>query len=76
MPIYEFVCRDCGEQFEWLTRNDEKPSCPSCGRGSLTKQLSAPAVHTAGASQPACPAREDGSCGVSDCCGNRCNLGE
>jgi len=76
MPIYEYLCRECGHQFEWLVRNNEKPSCPSCGRGKLTKQLSVPAAHTAATGEAPCPAREDGSCGVSDCCGNRCGLSE
>ncbi|MCX7428258.1 MAG: zinc ribbon domain-containing protein, partial [Planctomycetia bacterium] len=49
MPIYEYVCRDCGHQFEWLVRGEEKPSCPSCGRERLTKQLSVPAAHTGAA---------------------------
>lgn len=77
MPIYEYACRDCGHQFEWLVRGDEKPSCPSCGRGKLAKQLSLPAAHMAGASQPDCPAREAGACGMSQAqCGNQCGFGE
>ena len=76
MPIYEFICRDCDHRFELLVRDQEKPTCPSCGRSRLTKQLSAPAVHRAGAGQPPCPAREDGSCGMSNCCGNDCGLGD
>jgi putative FmdB family regulatory protein len=74
MPIYEYVCRDCGQQFEWLLRGDEKPSCPSCGRGKLTKQLSLPAAHTAGPIEPSCPAREAGACQVSCCSRDRCGL--
>ena len=76
MPIYEYVCRDCGEQFEWLSRDGEKPSCPSCGQESLTKQLSLPAAHTAGQNTPECPAKEAGACGVSDCCGNDCGMSQ
>ena len=76
MPIYEYVCRDCGHEFEWLMRGDEKPECPSCGRTRLTKQLSVPAAHTAGATTPPCPAKEAGTCGVPDCCGRNCGMGE
>jgi len=75
MPIYEYVCRDCGHPFEWLVRGGEKPTCPSCGRGKLAKQLSVPAAHVAGAGEAPCPARETGSCQVSDCCANRCGFG-
>ncbi|MFH1918847.1 MAG: zinc ribbon domain-containing protein [Planctomycetota bacterium] len=76
MPIYEYLCRGCGQQFEWLLRSDEKPSCPSCGRAKLTKQLSVPAAHMAGAGEPACPAKEAGSCAMSESCGNRCGMSE
>ena len=74
MPIYEYACLNCGEKFEWLVRGDEKASCPSCGRRKLKKQFSVPAAHVGGSSQSACPAREDGSCGVSDCGTGCCGL--
>jgi len=76
MPIYEYTCDHCGEGFEWLVRGGEQPSCPACGRKRLTKQLSLPAAHVAGATGPACPAKEAGACGVSDCGGNRCGLSQ
>jgi len=75
MPIYEYTCRDCGSEFEILVRADEKPACPSCGREELTKKLSVPAAHTASA-QPACPAAESGTCGMNNCCGQRCGMNE
>jgi len=75
MPIYEYVCRECGHEFEWLTRDGQRPSCPSCGRRKLTKQLSVPAAHTAGPSSQECPAREAGACGVSDCRAGNCSFG-
>ena len=75
MPIYEYVCRDCGHPFEWLVRSGEKPTCPSCGRGKLAKQLSVPAAHVAGTGEAPCPVRETGACQVSDCCANRCGFG-
>ena len=34
--IPAWYCRDCGHQFEWLVRGDEKPLCPSCGRSLRT----------------------------------------
>ena len=74
MPIYEYVCQSCGHEFEYLLRGSEKPSCPSCGKARLAKKLSVPAAHTAGSSQPACPARQFGACGESDCRQQGCNL--
>jgi putative FmdB family regulatory protein len=76
MPIYEYTCRDCGHEFEILVRNGEKPSCPSCGREQLTKNLSVPAAHVAGPAQPACPAKEAGACGMSNCCGQGCGISQ
>ena len=34
MPIYEYECQDCGEQFEKLVRMttpDDEVECPQCG---------------------------------------------
>ena len=34
MPIYEYVCQDCGEKYEKLVRSSTakvKLVCPSCG---------------------------------------------
>jgi putative FmdB family regulatory protein len=73
MPIYEYVCRGCGQEFEWLVRGDEAPLCPSCGGDKLAKKPSVPAAHT-GSSQPACPAQESGACNVSKCCGRGCDV--
>jgi putative FmdB family regulatory protein len=43
MPIYEYRCTDCGHQDEYLQKVSEPPldSCPSCGKGSFRKLLSA-----------------------------------
>jgi putative FmdB family regulatory protein len=43
MPIYEYRCADCGFQEEYLQKVSEAPLtvCPSCGKPSLRKLLSA-----------------------------------
>lgn len=43
MPIYEYRCADCGFQDEFLQKVSEQPltRCPSCGKESLQKLLSA-----------------------------------
>jgi putative FmdB family regulatory protein len=39
MPIYEFTCKQCGKEFEFLCfRKDEDATCPSCG-GKDTERL-------------------------------------
>ena len=41
MPIFEYVCKECGHQFEALvmsSRGSQRPECPSC-KGSRLEQL-------------------------------------
>jgi putative FmdB family regulatory protein len=73
MPIYEYICRDCGHAFELLVRGEEKATCPSCGRGSVNRQLSVAAAHTA-FSADRCPARA--SCAMPNCSGGKCGMAE
>jgi putative FmdB family regulatory protein len=43
MPIFEFVCADCGMPFEELVLNTNKASevtCPSCQSQNITKIIS------------------------------------
>ncbi len=43
MPIYEYRCSACGHKLESLQKLADAPlvTCPSCGKDSLKKQLSA-----------------------------------
>jgi len=74
MPIYEYLCQGCGHEFEHLVRGDDKPACPSCGKGRLEKKFSVPAAHTGGSGEPACPAREAGACDISRCGPGGCGM--
>ena len=43
MPIYEYECRVCGEEFEsfrGLFENDRKVTCPTCGEKGPKKVMS------------------------------------
>ena len=44
MPIYGYVCRDCGHRFDVLQKISDEPlvHCPDCGEPTLQKELSAP----------------------------------
>ena len=41
MPIFDYVCRQCGNKFEALVLTDtERVSCPECGSDSVKKTVS------------------------------------
>jgi putative FmdB family regulatory protein len=44
MPVYEFRCRDCGEDFEvdcHMREREEKAVCPQCGSRNVESVLTA-----------------------------------
>ena len=47
MPLYEYVCRACGHEFEALVRDANVPPCPSCSSSNLERLLSDFAVNSA-----------------------------
>jgi putative FmdB family regulatory protein len=40
MPLYDFVCRACGHEFEALVRGAGAPACPECHGTDLERLLS------------------------------------
>lgn len=72
MPIFEYLCEDCGNKFEKLVRRTgDEVGCPSCGQTHLKQELSTFAAHAGGAgskaaSMPSCPG---GMCRMPDVCG-------
>jgi putative FmdB family regulatory protein len=40
VPLYDFRCRACGEEFEALVRPPHQPACPSCAGADLERLLS------------------------------------
>ena len=44
MPIYDFKCRSCGNEFELLVLKPASPGCPSCQSQDLEQLLSGFAV--------------------------------
>lgn len=62
MPLYEFVCADCGHEFEKMMRFDqagERPVCPICASTKTRKKLSL--FSQGGQSSSAAPAASCGS---------------
>ena len=39
MPLYDFHCRRCGEEFEELVSASATPPCPACGAPDPERQL-------------------------------------
>ncbi len=44
MPIFEYRCTACAEEFERLVRGSEAPECPACGETKVDRLLSLPRV--------------------------------
>lgn len=53
MPIYEYSCRSCGQEFELLVRGSETPACASCGSEDVERLLSLPSVKSDGTHEKA-----------------------
>ena len=50
MPIYEYVCGDCGHVLDALQKVSDEPLtyCPECGKPELKRQVSAPSFRLKG----------------------------
>ena len=65
MPIYEYVCRDCGQRFEKFFRSMRGSAelvCPHCGSSRAQKALSLFGSRSSGG-RPAAHATSAGACG-------------
>ena len=77
MPIYEYECLECHNQFETLVKSSSDPvNCGKCHSDHVQRKLSkvaAAVVHGAGGSgacehAPVCPGASAGACGCG--CGH------
>ena len=53
MPLFDFACRSCGNQFEALVRSESKPACPECQSQDLERLLSLPGIKSESTRQQA-----------------------
>ncbi|RZB31834.1 MAG: hypothetical protein SRB1_01453 [Desulfobacteraceae bacterium Eth-SRB1] len=82
MPLFDFLCLDCGKQSEILvTGSSDKPRCLACGSRNLDKLLSAHSS-LSGPSHNSMPGPGDTTCcgsspseagcaGPGSCCGHK-----
>lgn len=83
MPLYDFLCLDCGKMSEaLLTSALDTPECGVCGSKNLKRMLSAPSSLSGagrqglpGPGDTACcgsaPGQATGCVGPGSCCGHR-----
>ena len=82
MPLFDFLCLDCGRVNEMLLiGSSEEPACPECGSKHLKRMLSAPSS-LSGVAQQSLPGPKDTACcgsapgqgagcaGPGSCCGH------
>jgi putative FmdB family regulatory protein len=73
MPIYEFHCNKCDQDFEYLILGSDKPECSSCSSRDVSKLMSACSYVSSGggggggASSSA--SSSCGGCSASSCAG-------
>ena len=50
MPIFDYACNYCGNQFEKLVMKSDAPApnCASCDSGDVEKKVSAPGFRLSG----------------------------
>ncbi|MDH5299518.1 MAG: zinc ribbon domain-containing protein [Desulfobulbaceae bacterium] len=48
MPLFDFVCRSCGAEFEALVMGGDQPVCPRCQSRELDKKMSTFAFRSKG----------------------------
>jgi putative FmdB family regulatory protein len=75
MPIFEYLCKDCGQPFEKIVpRYDSHVDCAHCNSANVEKQLSVFAVAGSSSAGKAvdeggcgrCGASQPGMCGMMD----------
>lgn len=71
MPIYEYICNDCGTRYEQIVMSKSQAiACPKCASRKHTLQLSVFAAPPNGTKSAAESSSSGGSCGCTpDSCG-------
>ena len=70
MPIYEYRCGQCADEFELLVFRNEEPACPKCGSKELDKKMSACGFSVGNTFKAA---SSSGGSGCSGCSSSSCS---
>lgn len=73
MPMYEFQCNACEEEFEELVRaDDEVVECPACGTNRVTRKLSTFAYRSVSGGTVTSSSASHSGGGCSGCASHNC----
>ncbi|HVB86803.1 MAG TPA: FmdB family zinc ribbon protein [Candidatus Dormibacteraeota bacterium] len=73
MPIFEYICDDCGERYEQIVLSKStKIACPKCDSGKHTVQLSVFAAPANGSKSSNGGSSTSGVPSGGGCCGGAC----
>lgn len=74
MPIYEFKCTKCGNEFEEiLFGSDDTATCPACGSGETERLMSCCRRHKSGGVGDSLGQASSASSGCAGCSGGNCS---
>ncbi|MFP4070483.1 MAG: FmdB family zinc ribbon protein [Desulfovibrionales bacterium] len=74
MPIFEYQCPKCGEEFEEVVLgNQETVTCPSCGSDKSAKLLSRCSFKSGGDTPVGSTGGSSGGSSCSGCSGGSCS---
>lgn len=68
MPLYEYICQECGQEFEKMVRFSEAsnlPPCPVCQSPDTNKRISVFASRNFGGGTGVSASSSGSSCGSS-----------
>jgi putative FmdB family regulatory protein len=71
MPIYEYVCLDCKDEFELIrpmSQSDTPPACEACGGNHVKRKLAMIVAMSGGHTVSGA----SGGCSCGSCSGGNC----
>jgi len=72
MPIFEYRCDTCGQQFEYLAIGEPDPQCEACGSRQVQRMLSVCGFVSKGAGGDVSVKRSAGASACSGCSASSC----